>query len=111
MNIKANIKCHNKPDRPMRLSIVTFIIAFVLFNTGCNGNGTLRVYDQKCENLKNPLGIDVTTPRFSWKIRSNKNGTEQKAYQVMVASNPDLLKKNQGRLNHKLEIHYQKPLL
>jgi alpha-L-rhamnosidase len=32
------------------------------------------------------LGIDKTTPRFSWKISSKRNGTEQKAYQIMVAS-------------------------
>lgn len=82
----------------MRLSIVTVIIAFALFLSGCNGNGTLKIYDQKCENLQNPLGIDKTTPRFSWKIQSNKNGTEQRAYQVMVASKPDLLKNNQGDL-------------
>jgi len=55
-------------------------------------------YDLRCENLKNPMGIDKTTPRFSWKITSNKNGTAQKAFQLMVASDPSRLEKNQPDL-------------
>jgi len=58
----------------------------------------LVVYDLKCENLQNPLGIDKTAPRFSWKIRSNKNGTEQKAFQILVASTPTLLDNDQTDL-------------
>ncbi|OFX34123.1 MAG: alpha-rhamnosidase [Bacteroidetes bacterium GWF2_42_66] len=73
-------------------------IVFILFLSACAGRDSLVVYDLKCENLQNPLGIDKTTPRFSWKIRSDKNGTEQKAFQVMVASNADLLDKNQADL-------------
>lgn len=69
-----------------------------LFLSGCSGKGMLTVDDLKCENLKNPLGIDKMVPRLSWKIKSIKNGTEQKAYQLMVASNPELLGKGRSDL-------------
>lgn len=77
------------------LSLFVFMSLVVLFY-GCSNNDNLIVYDLKCENLSNPLGIDNITPRFSWKIQSNKNGTEQKAYQVMVASNPSMFEKEQA---------------
>ncbi len=82
----------------MKPSLLLAGIAFVFLLSGCVGHGTLRVYEPKCENLQNPLGIDKTVPRFSWKVRSQKNGTEQKSFQVMVASNADLLKKDQADL-------------
>jgi hypothetical protein len=44
-------------------------------------------YDLRCEYLTNPLGIDVETPRFSWKQADpdHVRGQKQTAYQVMVA--------------------------
>lgn len=41
--------------------------------------------DLRCENLTNPLGIDVVTPRFSWKIRSEAP-MQQQSYEIQVAS-------------------------
>lgn len=82
----------------MKPSLVIACIAFVVFFSGSRTLKTLKVYDLKCENLQNPLGIDKTAPRFSWKIYSNKNGTQQKAFQVMVASDPSLLGKDQADL-------------
>jgi len=50
--------------------------------------------DLRCEDLVDPLGIDVVKPRLSWKIRANYNGAAQSAYQVLCATAPDLL--NEG---------------
>ena len=63
----------------------------------------------RCEYRDNPLAIDVATPRLSWimdnpksKIQDSKSelprGQKQTAYQVLVASSPDLLKKDTGDL-------------
>jgi len=82
----------------MKSSLVIACIAFVFFLSGCAAEGNLKVFDLKCENLQNPLGIDKTAPHFSWKTLSDKNGTEQKAFQVMVASDPSLLDKDQADL-------------
>ena len=45
----------------------------------------------RCEYRTNPLGIDVTEPRFSWTIKSNRPGACQTAYRVMVSSTAEQL--------------------
>lgn len=45
-----------------------------------------ELIDLKCEGLTAPLGIDTTTPHFSWKHTLTRNGEHQTAYQIQVAS-------------------------
>ncbi|MCX6865574.1 MAG: hypothetical protein NTV46_05035 [Verrucomicrobia bacterium] len=83
------------------------------------------VGNPRCEYLVNPLGIDTVKPRFSWEIQvqsgkgtapqSNSGestettpstkatmtsdiprGVMQTAYQILVASSPELLKNDKG---------------
>ena len=61
-------------------------------------NRSPSVYDLRCENLRNPLGVDTFKPRFSWKISCNKNGTEQKACQLMAATDSTLLNSDKADL-------------
>jgi alpha-L-rhamnosidase len=51
----------------------------------------------QCEYQVNPLGIDVARPRLSWRLRSDRRGARQMAYQVQVASSPDVVRS--GRAN------------
>jgi len=51
----------------------------------------IQVNDLRCESLVNPLGMDVFAPRLSWQLRGSKRGLMQTAYQIQVASTPDLL--------------------
>ncbi len=50
------------------------------------------------EFRQNPLGVDVEQPRLGWNMISKLRGERQSAYQVLVASSPELLAKNQGDL-------------
>ena len=59
---------------------------------------TLQVDDLRCEYLHDPLGIDAAEPRLSWTLRSDVRGQRQTAYQVLVASSPELLQGQQGDL-------------
>ena len=72
----------------------------------------------RCEYRENPLGIDAEKPRLSWVIadcgpliadvrsgntevrdpRSEIRGQKQTAYQILVASSEELLKKDKGDL-------------
>ena len=52
----------------------------------------------RCEYRTDPLGIDATKPRLSWEMVSDQRGEAQSAYQVLVASKPELLAKDQGDL-------------
>ena len=40
----------------------------------------------KCESMREPLGIDVTTPRLSWQLQDDRRGATQSAYQIHVAA-------------------------
>ena len=40
----------------------------------------------KVEYQTNPLGIDVSQPRFNWQIASDRYGASQSAYQLLVAT-------------------------
>lgn len=45
----------------------------------------LTVKDLKIEYQKNPLGLDAKSPRFSWKLISDRQDTMQKFYQIQVS--------------------------
>ncbi len=47
-------------------------------------NAEVTVKGLTCENLINPIGIDETSPRFSWKLTSNDRNVMQTAYQIRV---------------------------
>ncbi len=73
----------------------------------------------RVDNLKNPLGIDDATPNFSWQLRDAEHGAKQTAYEVLVASSPELLAQgradvwNSGRVasGQSLNVRYGGPAL
>lgn len=56
----------------------------------------------RCEYLKDPLGIDAVKPRLSWVMETPQSqvtrNVRQTAYQVLVASTPELLATDNGNL-------------
>jgi alpha-L-rhamnosidase len=50
----------------------------------------------RCEYRRDPLGIDVKQPRFSWVLEHPERGEKQTAYQLLVATRPELLAQNEG---------------
>ena len=80
----------------MTISIRHLVIPLLLIFAGCSDKQSqISLYDLRVENLTEPAGIGTTIPGLSWKIRSGTNGTSQKAYELLVASNTDLL--NEGK--------------
>lgn len=58
----------------------------------------ILLFHLRCETLENPVGIDVAQPRMSWEIRGDEQAIMQTAYQILVASTPEKLAKNEGDL-------------
>jgi len=54
------------------------------------------VYDLRCENLHNPLGIDSSNPHFSWKLRSDLPCDLQSAYEIEVATDSVMLSRGKA---------------
>jgi alpha-L-rhamnosidase len=55
----------------------------------------------QCESKVNPVGLSETSPRLSWQVETTlagERGQYQSAYQIQVASSPQLLAANQGDL-------------
>ena len=62
----------------------------------------VSVRDLKTENRNNPIGLEETRPRFSWKISSPQRNTMQTAFEIRVGYNPTNLLKghvwNSGKI-------------
>lgn len=46
----------------------------------------MKIADLRVEYQKNPIGIDILKPRFSWKLESEQIDAMQTAYQIQVVS-------------------------
>src|SRR5579885_2353737 len=77
---------------------VAFVFVFVCCIVAANASEVIVVNNLKCEMLVNPNGIDATAPRFNWQINTVARGVKQIAYQIIVASSPEELAKNEGDL-------------
>lgn len=74
-----------------------FIISFLILS--CESKETLPPPEATiCEYRENPIGIDRANPQLSWEIPAFRNGIEQTAYEILVASSLENLNKNQGDL-------------
>src|ERR1700754_2653949 len=58
---------------------------------GWTPGGPLIARSLKTEYAVRPLGTDVPRPRLSWIATAPGYGATQTAYQILVASRPDLL--------------------
>ncbi|MDF2479528.1 MAG: alpha-rhamnosidase [Sphingobacterium sp.] len=67
-----------------------------------------------CEHLVNPLGVDKSNPRLSWRLADKRQGAKQSAYQILVSSDSLALVKNKAniwnsgkQLSSTMLIHYK----
>ena len=74
------------------------LILFCIFPMAVSAGETFSVSDLRCEDLVDPLGVDVAKPRLSWRMRADYNGAAQKAYRVLCATSPKLLKEGSADL-------------
>jgi len=72
-----------------------------------------------CENIKNPLGIDISNPTLSWILVSKGRNKKQTAYEILVSDSKNELMKSHGAMwqsgkilsDQSLHIEYKgKPL-
>ena len=76
------------------LRITVLIIVMAAFGSAGSRSfaGTMpSVFGMKCEYKTNPIGIDVTKPRLSWKMSSSQRAVRQAVYQIRAAGSVDEL--------------------
>lgn len=83
----------------MKTSIIYWVSVFFLTVLGaCSSHPSLVVKELQCEKLVNPLAIDHTKPYLSWQLEAKDNGLCQSAYQILVATDEDLLTEEKADL-------------
>jgi len=91
----------------MKKIVLSFTLQFVCLFLFAQ----VHVTNLLCENLSNPLGIDVSQPGFSWQLKSSKRNVMQTAYEIRVGSNASSLTKNKdiiwktGKLPSDSSVH------
>jgi alpha-L-rhamnosidase len=71
---------------------IILLAGFLLNGNASAQNQGLQVHDLKVEYFENPVGIDDTNPRLSWKMNSEQRNTMQTAYRVQVSTDKDFTK-------------------
>ena len=100
--------------------ILVVFTAWLITSMGCSKpQSPIKISKLSCEYIVSPRGVETQIPRFSWQMTSEINGQQQRAYQIMLASNKKLLKKNKpdiwntGKIksSNNLNIEYKGSLL
>src|SRR5262249_36525873 len=73
--------------------LISSVLAFLSFTVAVHAQeiSPVKLDALACEHLNNPLGIGAQTPRLSWKLRSNRAGEVQTAYEIRAARSHDAL--------------------
>ena len=80
----------------MKLLKYQLTIVVVLFVSGIFAQNPLSLTNLRCEQMKNPIGLAVKSPRFSWWINSSNRNTKQSTFHILVADTQEKLNKNIG---------------
>src|SRR6266487_5668393 len=63
---------------------ILFLVTTFLFITFCS-SAQVRVQNLLCENMLNPIGLDILNPGFSWQLITDKRNTVQTGYEIIVS--------------------------
>jgi alpha-L-rhamnosidase len=77
--------------------------------------GETRIVNQKTEYQRNPVGLDVQKPRFSWEMQSDARAKKQTSYQITVSKDSDfeniIWDSGQTTSDKSVHIAYEGPTL
>ena len=83
------------------IDIKPFFLSFLLiFNIGTIQSNTASLKPDKltCEYVKDPLGIDLLTPRLSWTLLSKERNQKQSVYELIVSDNIEAVEHFDGNM-------------
>ena len=62
----------------------SFILATTFLFIALYSFAEVQIQNLRCENLVNPIGLDIAQPRFSWQLVADKRNTFQTAYEIII---------------------------
>ncbi|MDD4970864.1 MAG: family 78 glycoside hydrolase catalytic domain [Paludibacter sp.] len=66
--------------------LLLVIGVILIFTLNSVAQTTPEIKNLRTEYLRNPIGIDVKIPQFSWEFHSGKRGAKQSAYEITVST-------------------------
>ncbi|MCB0752172.1 MAG: family 78 glycoside hydrolase catalytic domain, partial [Ignavibacteriae bacterium] len=83
----------------MEIKFKFFLTAFLIFNsTNFFAQNSLSITNLRVEYKTNSVGIDIQSPRLSWEIISDKNNTNQVAYEIFLGESEENLRSEKNLL-------------
>ena len=79
-----------------------YIILLLFVNLAAHAQ--LTVTSLKTEGQRNPVGLDIPQPRFSWVLESSKRNVKQTAYEIAVRSDNQVVWSS-GKITSETSIH------
>ncbi|WP_219225155.1 alpha-L-rhamnosidase [Pedobacter antarcticus] len=70
----------------IKLLVLSVFLTSLFSLPTASAQSVLRPDQLRCEYLETPLGIDVKHPRLTWKLKDNRQGAKQTAYQIQVST-------------------------
>src|SRR5450755_1441826 len=61
-----------------------FLLGITIFGLVSMAFSQVKVKNLRCENRINPVGLDISLPRFSWQLVSDQRNQMQTAYEIRV---------------------------
>ena len=66
-----------------RLILICCVSTFFSFSNA-NGQTAITIAGLQSDHLENPVGIDNSTPRLSWRMEDDRQGARQTSYRILV---------------------------
>jgi hypothetical protein len=79
-----------------KLQITIICALFILISS--HQAKAAEIFDTKCGNIENPIGVSIKRQNFSWKLKSEKRHVTQSAYQILVSDNLNKLDSDEGNI-------------
>ncbi|MBV8631681.1 MAG: family 78 glycoside hydrolase catalytic domain [Silvibacterium sp.] len=81
-------------ENPLKQWLSQAIVALMVFTpaiAASAASGPQRPSSLTCDAMTTPIGLDIPHPQLSWQLQDDRFAAKQTAYQVQVATTPDLL--------------------
>lgn len=95
----------------LNIKLKTLLLFCFIVSTSFINAQDIKITKVLCENKTNPLGLDISIPKFSWILTSSKRNVKQSAYQIQVRENKELLKSNilwdSGKVKSEKSVYIQ----
>lgn len=86
----------------MKKQILQFVASFLLIATGF---AQTHVENLLTENKSSPIGIDISSPRFSWELKNDGRNISQMAYEIKLIAPVKTGNWNSGKINSNQSVH------